>query len=83
MIQTKADVSGDVPVDGSDVEDGAYQQDAGMIDNGKVPDDIPPADNDSVLEAQIRQAAINETDPEIKAKLWDEYRRYKGLPTKN
>ncbi|TNF95086.1 MAG: hypothetical protein EP297_11800 [Gammaproteobacteria bacterium] len=47
---------------------------------GKAPDDIPPADNDSVLEAQIRQAAINETDPVIKKRLWDEYRKYKGLP---
>jgi len=48
--------------------------------SGKLPDDIPPVDNDSVLEEQIRQAAINETDPVIKAKLWNEYRRYKGLP---
>lgn len=47
---------------------------------GKAPEDIPSADNDSVLEAQIRQAAENETDPEIKKKLWDEYRKYKGLP---
>lgn len=54
-----------------------------VADNGKVPEDIPPADNDTVLQAQIRQAAMNETDPELKAKLWDEYRRYKGLPTKN
>lgn len=50
------------------------------LPNGKLPEDIPPADNDSVLEAQIRQAAINETDPELKKKLWNEYRRYKGLP---
>jgi hypothetical protein len=49
--------------------------------NGKVPEDIPPGDNDSVLEAQIRQAAINETDPEVRARLWDEYRRYKGIST--
>ncbi len=48
--------------------------------NGKLPEDIPTADNDSVLEAQIRQAAINETDPEVKKRLWDEYRRYKKLP---
>ncbi len=48
--------------------------------SGKIPDDIPPVDNDSVLEEQIRQAAINETDPVIKAKLWNEYRKYKGLP---
>ena len=51
--------------------------------NGKIPEDIPPADNDSVLEAQIRQAAINETDPDIKAKLWNEYRWYKGMPKAN
>ena len=53
------------------------------VGNGKLPEDIPPADNDSVLEAQIRQAAINETNPELKAKLWNEYRKYKGLPAKN
>ena len=48
--------------------------------NGKLPDDIPPTDNDSVLEAQIRKAATNEKDPEIQKKLWNEYRKYKGLP---
>jgi hypothetical protein len=53
------------------------------MDNGKVPDDIPSADNDSILEAQIRQAATDETDLEIKARLWNEYRRYKGLPQVN
>lgn len=50
------------------------------LKNGKLPEDIPPADNDSVLEAQIREAALNETDPEIQQKLWNEYRKYKGLP---
>ncbi|TQV77957.1 hypothetical protein [Denitrobaculum tricleocarpae] len=50
------------------------------LDNGRIPEDIPPADNDSILEAQIRQAAINEKDPEIKKRLWNEYRKYKGLP---
>ena len=33
------------------------------LKNGIVPADIPPADNDSVLEAQIRKAAINDKDP--------------------
>lgn len=50
--------------------------------NGKIPEDIPAADNDSVLEAQIRRAAINEADPKTKARLWNEYRKYKGLPTR-
>ncbi|MEE2995909.1 MAG: hypothetical protein VX700_02095 [Pseudomonadota bacterium] len=49
------------------------------LNNGKIPEDIPPADNDSVLEAQIREAAQNEPDPEIRKKLWNEYRKYKGL----
>lgn len=62
---------------------GSSTQSAAGLDNGKVPEDIPVTNNDSVLEAQIRQAAINETDPETQAKLWDEYRRYKGLPIKN
>jgi hypothetical protein len=51
-----------------------------VLGSGKIPDDIPPVDNDSVLEEQIRQAAIHETDPVIKEKLWNEYRKYKGLP---
>ena len=48
----------------------------------KAPDDIPPADNDSILEKQMRELAENETDPEVKARLWNEYRKYKGLPVK-
>ncbi len=50
------------------------------LDNGKIPEDLINADNDSVLQAQIRQAAINEKDPKLKAKLWNEYRKYKGKP---
>lgn len=50
------------------------------VGSGKIPEDIPSADNDSVLEAQIRQAAMNETDPATKERLWREYRKYKGLP---
>ena len=51
-------------------------------DSDDVPDDIPRGDNDSVLEAQIRRAAMEETDPRIRAELWNEYRKYKGLPVK-
>lgn len=50
--------------------------------SGQVPDDIPAPDNDSVLEAQIRRAAMEEADPRIRAELWNEYRKYKGLPPK-
>lgn len=50
--------------------------------NGKLPDDIPPAKNDDALAAQIRYAAENETDPTKSKQLWNEYRKYKGLPIK-
>ncbi len=49
--------------------------------NGKIPEDIPPAQNDDALAAQIRYAAENETDPVKSRQLWNEYRKYKGLPT--
>ncbi len=48
--------------------------------NGQPPADIPPTDNDDIIAAQIRQAAETETDPEIQAELWNEYRKYKNLP---
>ena len=49
------------------------------LTNGKIPDDIPNADNDSAFEVQIRAAAMAETDPDTQKNLWNEYRRYKGL----
>ena len=52
------------------------------IPNGRVPADIPLGDNDNALAAQIRLAAENETDPSARAELWNEYRRFKGLPLK-
>ena len=41
------------------------------------PSDIPDGSDDDIVARQLREAAENETDPELKAKLWDEYRRYK------
>ncbi|MEX1035518.1 MAG: hypothetical protein WDZ54_06140 [Sneathiella sp.] len=49
------------------------------LENGKIPEDIPPADNDNILQKKIREAAMNETDPVKRERLWDEYRKYKGL----
>jgi hypothetical protein len=51
----------------------------GPTNNGRVPEDIPAAENDDVLAAQIRIAAEAETDPETRKKLWNEYRKYKGM----
>lgn len=42
-----------------------------------APADIPDGSDDDVIARQIREAAEKETDPELKKKLWDEYRRYR------
>jgi len=42
-----------------------------------VPSDIPDGSDDDIVARQIREAAENETDPALREKLWDEYRRYK------
>jgi hypothetical protein len=41
------------------------------------PEDIPDGSDDDVVARQLREAAEKENDPELKAKLWEEYRRYK------
>ena len=53
------------------------------LPNGKLPEDIPPVDSDDIIAKQFRQAALEETDPKVQAKLWNEYRRYKGLPVQD
>ena len=52
----------------------------GSSKNGVKPKDIPSADNDDAIAAQIRLAAEIEKNPVKKEKLWNEYRKYKGLP---
>lgn len=42
------------------------------------PADIPDGSNDDVVARQLREAAVRETDPELRDKLWDEYRKYKN-----
>lgn len=38
----------------------------------------PPASDDDIVARQIREAAMNEPDPEQRAILWEEYERYKS-----
>jgi hypothetical protein len=40
--------------------------------------DIPDGSDDDIVARQLREAAEKETDPELKKKLWEEYRRYKN-----
>jgi hypothetical protein len=41
------------------------------------PKDMPDESDDDVVARQLREAAERETDPELKKKLWEEYRKYK------
>jgi hypothetical protein len=43
------------------------------------PGDIPSGDDDDVIARQLREAAMREPDPAVREKLWDEYRKYKGI----
>jgi hypothetical protein len=42
-----------------------------------VPADIPDGSDDDIVARQLREAAMKETDPELREKLWQEYRNYK------
>ncbi len=63
----------------SDIE--SEQRAGGSRDRGThsapPPADIPSGDDDDVVARQLREAAQKERDPELRDKLWDEYRKYK------
>lgn len=41
------------------------------------PEGIPTGVDDDVVARQLREAAETEKDPELRARLWEEYRKYK------
>ena len=44
----------------------------------EVPEEFADASDDDVIARQLREAAMAEQDPELREKLWEEYRRYKA-----
>ena len=42
-----------------------------------VPADLPDGRDDDIVARQLREAAMKETDPELRERLWEEYRKYK------
>ncbi|MEE8427289.1 MAG: hypothetical protein V3S15_08380 [Woeseiaceae bacterium] len=55
---------------------------AGMSDQEireRTPDDIPVTVDDDIISRQLREAALAEEDPELRERLWVEYRKYKDL----
>ena len=46
----------------------------------RIPEDIPmDGTGEDVIARQIREAAVQEDDPIIRAALWDEYRKHMGI----
>jgi hypothetical protein len=68
----------------SGLEGGDYdesERDGAMV--GDIPEDIPTdGSGDDQVAQQIREAAMAETDPDIREALWDEYRRHTGIKKK-
>jgi hypothetical protein len=49
----------------------------------RTPDDVPAMVDDDIIARQLREAALVEEDPALRERLWDEYRKYKGISTAN
>jgi hypothetical protein len=45
----------------------------------RTPDDIEVIMDDDIVAKQLREAALAEEDPELRDRLWEEYRKYKGM----
>ena len=48
-------------------------------ENYDMPEDIPSGDDDDIVARQLREAAMRESDSTIRERLWNEYRKYKGI----
>lgn len=51
---------------------------AAIDDNGRVPSDVGDGGDDDIVARQLREAAMQEEDPALRERLWDEYRTYKS-----
>ena len=45
----------------------------------RTPDDIEVMMDDDIVAKQLREAALAEDDPELRDRLWEEYRKYQGM----
>ena len=58
-----------------DQREGDFEQVAVV---NQIPPDIPDGSDDDVVARQLREAAMKESDPELREKLWEEYKKYKN-----
>lgn len=63
--------------DGSDGSTGPARTSAGTGGVGKGAVERPDGSDDDIVARRLRRAAEQETDPELKEKLWKEYEDYK------
>jgi hypothetical protein len=45
----------------------------------RPPPDVGSGSDDDTLAAQLRELAMNEKDPELRERYWEEYRKHKGI----
>lgn len=45
----------------------------------RTPEDVEVGSFDDIVARQLREAAVAEDDPVLRERLWEEYRKYKGL----
>jgi len=74
---TETDAQRSAGTETADTMEGAPRQGIANSNSPRIPADIPPGTDDDVVAGQLREAAEASGSEE----LWNEYRRYKGLPT--
>jgi hypothetical protein len=80
VASNAAGVGGSTTLNGRSARQGDFDKEE-MTSSYAIPGDIPSGDDDNTVARQLREAAMREPDPDLREKLWDEYRRYVGLPT--
>jgi hypothetical protein len=68
--------AGNMPNAPGDNREGDFQNE-GNQQNERIPADISDGSDDDIVARQLREAAIAEDDPELRERLWEEYRKYK------
>jgi len=63
---------------GSGKTSGVGQSGRGNTQTAAIPDDVSDSGDDDIVARQLRESAMKETDPVLREKLWDEYRKYKN-----
>jgi len=70
--------SGGNAQEGDDSEGSVGGSGPGGEGSSRAPADVGDGADDDIVARQLREAAMAEEDPELREKLWDEYRRYKA-----